>query len=133
MYSWNDNLRIGDTLIDSQHQKLFQICRKISEIFEDNDEAKNRRVAAETVKYLKAYTLQHFADEENLMLSVAYENYMQHCREHAEFAHTAKMQEAILETEQYSKESIQRFLDLVNNWLVDHIMDSDQTILTDRQ
>lgn len=33
MYEWDDKYCIGESHIDSQHQKLFQICKRIMKIW----------------------------------------------------------------------------------------------------
>lgn len=41
MYSWDDRYCIGEPKIDAQHQRLFHICERITEVFDYGDEARD--------------------------------------------------------------------------------------------
>lgn len=128
MYEWDDRYRIGVPHIDSQHQKLFQICKRIEKIFQYEDETRNQRTIAESVKYLKNYTIEHFADEEEYQRSIGFEDFEEHHQKHVGFTQTILEQEKILEENAYAEEKVEQFVQFVYNWLVEHIMGSDQMI-----
>lgn len=129
MYEWDDRYCIGEPLIDSQHQKLFQICERIMRIFEYEDEDRNQRAIAEAVKYLKNYTIDHFANEEAYQRAVGYEGFAEHHQKHEEFTQTILEEARILERSRYAPEKVEEFVKIVNNWLVEHIMQCDQAIV----
>ena len=128
MYKWDDKYCIGEPTIDSQHQKIFQICERVMKIFQYGDDARNQRTRAESVKYLKNYTIEHFTSEEKYQRSIGYEGFEAHHQVHEDFARTIAEQETILEEHGYSFETVEQFVTIINNWLVEHIMDSDQKI-----
>lgn len=129
MYKWDNRYCIGEPHIDSQHQKLFQICERIMKIFQYDDEARNQRAVAEAVKYLKNYTIEHFANEEAYQRAIGYEGFAEHHQKHEEFTQTILKEEKILEESGYASEDVAQFVKIVNDWLVDHIMRCDQAIV----
>lgn len=128
VYKWDDRYRIGEPSIDSQHRKIFQICDRIMKNFQYYDEERNQRTITEAVKYLKNYTIEHFANEEAYQQSIGYEGFPGHHQKHEEFTKTILEQEKILEKSGYTPEEVGQFVEIVNNWLVEHIMRSDQAI-----
>lgn len=128
MYQWDDRYRIGEPTIDAQHQKLFQICERIMKILKDGNEARNQRAVAEAVKYLKNYTIEHFIHEEDFQQAIGYEKFEKHSQKHEDFKQTVLDEEARLEASGFAPEDVERFVEIVNNWLVNHIMGSDQAI-----
>lgn len=128
MYEWDDRYCIGEPNIDSQHRRLFQICERVMKIFQYDDEARNQRTVAEAVKYLKNYTMEHFANEEAYQRAIGYEGFAEHHQKHEEFTQTILDEEKILEESGYTPENVEQFVKIVNNWLVDHIMRCDQAI-----
>lgn len=128
MYAWDDRYCIGEPGIDAQHRKLFQICERIVKIFQHGDAESNQRTVAEAMKYLKNYTIEHFANEEAYQRSIGYEGFEEHHQKHEAFAQTISEQEAILKESGYAPEDVEGFVEIVNNWLVNHIMHSDQAI-----
>lgn len=73
MCEWDERYRIGEPVIDEQHHGLFQICWRIIEIFQNKDQERNQRAVTEAVKYLKNYTMEHFAQEEAYQQAIGYE------------------------------------------------------------
>lgn len=83
---------------------------------------------AEAVKYLKNYTVEHFATEEAYQQAIGYEGFEEHRQKHADFTRTVLEEEAILQKSGYAQENVEEFVKIVNNWLADHIMQADQAI-----
>lgn len=129
MYKWDEKYCIGEPQIDSQHRKLFQICERIMKIFEYHDDAKNQRAVVEAIKFLKNYTIEHFASEEAYQRAIGYDGYEEHHEKHEEFTQTILEQEKLLEESGYAFEDVERFIEIVNNWLAEHIMCCDHTIV----
>lgn len=128
MYEWDERYCIGQPIIDAEHRKLFQLCARVVRIFQYEDEQRNQRAIAEAVKYLKNYTLEHFADEEAYQRSIGYEGFEEHRKKHEAFAQTILEQENIMEKSGYAPEAVEEFARIVNDWLFDHILNCDQAI-----
>jgi hemerythrin-like metal-binding protein len=83
------------------------------------------------VRDLMSYALYHFETEEELMLEHAYaqkspEDAQTHAREHREFSETvAAVQKDLVAGKPITREVLLGFL---NNWLVNHIMNTDMRL-----
>ena len=125
---WNDKYCIGVEHIDAQHKGLFTAINRVLRILEEKDAERSRRACIEAIKYLKNYTLQHFSDEEAYQREIAYSGYARHKAQHDDFIRAIAIKEAVMEADNYSRDSVQSLMDLLISWLVGHIMNSDQAI-----
>lgn len=73
--------------------------------------------------------MEHFADEEAYQRAIDYEGVAEHHQKHEEFTQTILEQEKILEESGHASENIEQFVKIVNDWLVNHIVHSDQAIM----
>ena len=64
VFQWKDQYSIGVEEIDAAHQKLFSIVRRLLKNILSGDYEKNKKTCIEAVKFLKQYTIEHFAQEE---------------------------------------------------------------------
>ena len=64
IFAWKDQYCVGVEIIDNAHMRLFTIVRRLLKNLMLNDYEKNRRTCVEVIKYLKQYTVEHFAQEE---------------------------------------------------------------------
>ena len=125
---WNDKFKIGVEVVDKAHAKLFRITKKLLELSEDA--SSNQSTFREGVKYLEAYSMMHFSEEETYMRSIRYSGYAQHKRVHDNFRDSTLVSlKKDLELSHYSPEAIQRFVATMNSWLKTHIMQEDQAIV----
>ncbi|MDO4204369.1 MAG: hemerythrin domain-containing protein [Selenomonadaceae bacterium] len=126
---WSNKYNVGDDLIDNAHKKLFGVIRRVLFVLEEGDSARNRNVCREAVKFLEAYTLRHFAEEEAFQRSVNYSGYYMHKSLHDNLRGTTlpalKKQ---LEDQDYSPDSIEDFVSILVGWLTGHVMVEDQAI-----
>ena len=82
VFAWKDQYCVGVEEIDSAHIRLFTIVRRLMKNLFLNDYEKNKRTCIEVVKYLKQYTIEHFAQEEAFQLKIGYGGYPNHKRIH---------------------------------------------------
>ena len=80
---WDDKYKIGVEVVDKAHAKLFRITNKLFEI--SQDASVNQAAYGEGIKYLEAYTMTHFSEEEAYMRSIRYSGYAEHKRLHDNF------------------------------------------------
>ena len=80
---WDDKYNIGVEVVDKAHAKLFKIIDKLLENIEDV--TSNQHTYMEGIKYLDAYAMKHFSEEEAFMRSIKYNKYMQHKKIHDNF------------------------------------------------
>lgn len=132
-YLWNDNYNVGNEFIDNAHKKLFSILRHIWNK-ENLDENKKEWVCVETIKFLKSYTLRHFAEEEAFMREVGYEGYEAHKKLHDNMRDvTIPEIELELKENNYSDESLGKLVAVMSGWLTGHIIIEDQAITGKRK
>ena len=125
---WDDKFKIGVEAVDKAHAKLFRITNKLFEI--SQDASVNQAAYGEGIKYLEAYTMTHFSEEEAYMRSIRYSGYAEHKRLHDNFRNkTLVSLKRDLELSNYSSSAIQRFVGIMGNWLTEHIMLEDQAIV----
>lgn len=129
---WENNYQMGIEEIDRQHAKLFAMARKIVQLHQDDPFSlqSNTFVGVEGVKFLKNYTIQHFATEEAYMKKAGYSAYVEHKREHDKFRdEVIPSLERYLEESNYSQKAVNRLTGVVLTWLVNHVAREDMAIV----
>lgn len=125
---WDDKFRIGVEAVDREHAKLFRIMTRLLDVPEDTKSSQN--TYKEGIKYLEAYSMTHFSDEEAYMRSIRYNGYAHHKWIHDNFRDkTLVSLKRELEMSGYSRSSILRFMEVMSRWLTEHIMGEDQAIV----
>jgi hemerythrin len=121
LISFDDSLKTGNELLDSQHEELF---RRANMLFEDPSEERTGETY-EALDFLRTYVLFHFEREEELMQSAGYDGIEKHAAAHVEFR--AAVEECWLDLEYngYSDELSERLRVLFAERLVEHIRDLD--------
>lgn len=127
--AWNQRYNIGVEIIDNEHKKLISILNKLFDL--GLQEEKSQWVCQEAVKYFKDHALQHFADEEAYMASIAYEGLELHRRIHNNFREvTLPALENELVQADYSEDAVNHFLGVCAGWLLGHTMIEDHAIVS---
>lgn len=130
VFEWKKEYCINVEEIDSAHQKLFSIVRRLLKNLYQGDYEKNRLTCIEAVKYLKRYTIQHFAEEEAFQLKIGYGGYENHKRIHDSMREiTIPALEKQMVRTNYSEQSVEHFAGVCAAWLTAHIMFEDQAII----
>lgn len=125
---WDDKFRIGVEAVDREHAKLFRIMTRLLDVPDDTKSSQN--TYKEGIKYLEAYSMTHFSDEEAYMRSIRYNGYAHHKWIHDNFRDkTLVTLKRDLEMSEYSRPSILRFMEVMSRWLTEHIMGEDQAIV----
>lgn len=125
---WDDRFKIGVEVVDRAHAKLFRITNKLYEIAQDA--STNQAAYKEGIKYLEAYSMTHFSEEEAYMRSIRYNGYADHKRLHDNFRNKTLISlKKDLELSGYSMSAVQRFVGIMGSWLTEHIMLEDQAIV----
>lgn len=128
LLQWSDALATGVARIDQQHKMLINILNDANKCFCDGGNAETQAKAMED---LIGYTIYHFDSEEELMESGGYgdrlpDDEKNHVREHRAFAKAAtEYQLALKQGQPIDYEILFGFL---NNWLVNHVMGTDQKL-----
>ena len=124
---WQEKFGIGVEIIDQAHHNLFSIVQKITDLYVERHE--DTFAWVEGIKYFKAYTFKHFAEEEAYMREIGYPGYQAHKRLHDRMKwKTLPELEQILNASNFSTEAVQRFIGVCTGWLTGHIIIEDQAI-----
>ncbi|MCI8566823.1 MAG: hemerythrin family protein [Lachnospiraceae bacterium] len=126
--AWDEKYKIGVQEVDEAHEKLFRIVHRLFDLAEDANT--NLSAYGEGIKYLEAYAMTHFIEEEAYMRSIRYSDFAQHKRTHDSFRDkTLPSLKRDLELSGYSQLAVQRFAGTLNSWLAEHILREDQAIV----
>lgn len=133
-FEWHEDYEIGVDNIDNAHKQLFRIVNRILNNFMDADFDKNKTTCVEAIKYLKSYTVNHFAEEEAYQLSIGYAGYKIHKKIHDNMRDVViPALEREVTAKSYSKESLEHFAGLCAGWLAAHVLIDDQAITGKKQ
>ena len=124
MIRWQDKYALGVVKIDEQHRKLFEIAGEIEALLNDNFVTDKYDDIVAILGELKDYTIQHFKDEEEFMLSNKFPMFLTHKMMHNDFVEKIEsidLSKVDNEQNLYLKE----ILNFVAEWLVEHILVED--------
>ncbi|MDF2685114.1 MAG: hemerythrin-like metal-binding protein [Clostridia bacterium] len=122
---WTPDLSVGVTIIDEQHKTLIE---KADKLFEAGKNRQAKEYINEMLDFLKSYTIKHFHDEEQYMLSIKYPGFDEQKKAHSGFI--AQLEKI---TTDFNKSGgnilvILNTNQLVSNWLITHISKLDKKI-----
>ncbi len=123
LFKWDDSYLVGNSEIDTQHKRLFQLA---DEMHEAMTTGKGKRILSQTLASLITYTKQHFANEERLMQRYRYPEYPLHKIEHDKL--TAKVVEFQKELNAGRTVMTIDLMQFLKTWLAQHIGKTDQKV-----
>lgn len=122
---WNENLKIGIPLIDSQHHEL---CDRIDKLFDACGKGQGKEEIVKTVEFLEQYTIKHFGEEEVLQRKSSYPKVAEHKAMHEYFkSEIAKLKNDI-QNSGASVATISKTNYFLMNWLLNHIQKVDSEL-----
>ncbi|MBD5130452.1 MAG: hemerythrin family protein [Ruminococcaceae bacterium] len=129
LFEWKEEYKLGVESIDSAHKQLFSIVNRIISNFMDKDYEKSKTTCMEAIKYLKTYTVKHFAEEEAYQQSINYPGYAVHKKIHDNMRDVVipNLEKEIV-AKSYSKEALEHFIGVCAGWLAAHVLVEDQAI-----
>lgn len=123
LFQWNDNYSVGNSEIDGQHKKLFQLADRFHSAMTTGQGKKNLQ---QTLTELIDYTKYHFASEEKVMLKSSYPEYRQHKEEHDALTRkVVQFRDELVADRAVVTIDVLQFL---SGWLVHHIGQMDKKI-----
>jgi hemerythrin len=121
MYVWDDSLKTGNEMIDSQHKQLFAAINSVLQVVDE----KNHDELKKSLDFLNEYTIKHFFDEEKLQVQYNYPDYPNHKKLHENFKVVIRdlCHQQIMKgiTDDLARE----IKNQVGDWLVTHIKIQD--------
>lgn len=122
-FSWSEDLRVGNSFIDNDHQKLIKL---VNQLHDAMAQGHGKDVLGKTLAELIRYTQEHFKREEDHMQRMRFAGYAVHKSEHD------KLLKEVLDLQaQFNAGNgmlsvkVSGFL---RNWLVGHIMKVDKEL-----
>lgn len=125
---WKEEYKIGNQKIDDQHRELFDKIEALLVIATTADAEENRRECLEIIEFLVSYTVSHFETEEALQRELHYVSYEEHVRIHEQFKNTIRTYRERVEND-FSRETLKKFVGTLLTWLAVHIRDCDKKIV----
>lgn len=120
--AWSDRFKIGFSMVDQHHKKLFHIAKKLQKsiVSKFTTPEKIKKIAVE----LRNYSVYHFATEEEIMQSYGCPYYEKQKKEHSTFIRTIENAfPDLIHGDLSAREKVYSFL---INWLVVHVINSDK-------
>lgn len=118
-FIWQDHHNIGHASIDSQHQNLFELANRISNVGNNNHEI------TRLVMLFYRHIREHFQAEEELMKQSAYPGYIRHVEAHNQMLDKLVEISNRVRLGEWSSTDIQHF---VNHWVLVHIIEVDRIL-----
>lgn len=120
-FQWNDHYSVKVHAMNLQHKRLFEIIR---ELYTAMRSGRGKDIAGDVLRRLIDYTLYHFTAEEKLMEENKYPSLALHRTEHKIL--TDEVRAFKKEFDAGNKFITPELLRFLQNWLTNHIQNSDQ-------
>ncbi|MFC1490325.1 bacteriohemerythrin [Candidatus Latescibacterota bacterium] len=118
---WDDKLLINISVIDNQHQKLYELTNRLhAELLVGRGD----KVLGEILTSLVDYVKVHFAEEENYMEKYNYPHYEKHKIAHKEFI--SKIRGYIMKYKDKTPLLAREILIYLRGWYEEHIINIDK-------
>ena len=118
---WQPIYSVNVSKMDEQHKKLIKL---VSDLQDAMNQKKGDVQVAETLKQLRSYTVNHFADEEALMAKYGYPDLTNHKKLHKELV--AKVDQLEKDMKAGGKLVVVNVMMMLNEWLFGHITKADK-------
>ena len=127
MFEMKEKYKTGIPLIDTEHEKLFEIGERAYQLLKNPYDMDKYDKIVEVIEELREYTIYHFKDEENYMESINYKRLFTQKMDHAGFIE--KLEGVNLnKVDENQDEAIMGILTFLNDWLINHILEKDLLI-----
>lgn len=125
MYELTKELETGNTIIDNEHRELI---KAINNLLDACSKGQGRAQIESTMEFLKNYTSQHFAHEEQLQLKSKYPDYKNHKQYHEGFKRVVSDIEQQFKSEGPSIVLVGKVNSSIAGWLLNHIKREDKKV-----
>lgn len=119
MFEWTKKMSIDNSFIDEDHQKLIDIANHVIGLNHPGYDPEELKLA---IRELYDYVKYHFKREESFMAEIGYPALAEHHEKHATII---KDMNHYLTTSHHMGEMLENFQQLMNTWVINHIMEED--------
>jgi len=128
MYEFKEDFRVGIDFIDDEHRRLFEIADKAYNVLMDEFIPDKYDYIVEIINELKNYAATHFKHEEEYMESIKYRRLLSQKVMHNDFLEALDKYNIYDLDNENQMEVILEILNLLNDWLINHIYKADMLI-----
>ena len=123
LFSWNDELNVGNAFIDSDHIKLVKL---VNDFHDAMEQGRGNEVIGKVLNNLVIYTKEHFNREEAEMQRIKYPRFLAHKQEHDKLIkEVGELQASFVSGKAMLSIKVSKFL---RDWLVTHIQQTDKQL-----
>ena len=123
--AWSEVYELGFERVDEQHRRLFELVRNLVKACTEGYDTK---ILSETLDFLLEYTVQHFKNEEDIMLLYDFPEYEEHRQLHEDFKLLVYEKVREYMENGTSEELSNRINKIIVRWLINHIQGEDKKI-----
>jgi hemerythrin len=120
---WSDGLLVGNELIDKQHRELIH---RIGSFLNALESGIGKEDIVKILEFLSEYVVEHFSNEEDLMMQYHYPEYEMHRREHSKLELVLSVLKKKVEEKGVTVELVAQTHQTVYEWLKKHIHERDK-------
>ncbi len=121
LFSWSDELAVGNKFIDDDHKKLVKL---VNDFHDAMEQGRGNDVIGKVLHNLVIYTKEHFAREEAEMQRIKYPKHLAHKQEHDKLIKdVAELQAGFMSGKAMLSIKVSKFL---RDWLLTHIQQTDK-------
>lgn len=125
MFIWKEEYCIGVELIDKQHKYMFEIGNNAYKLLNKDSHMDRYEDVILLIQDLNQYAKFHFHTEEEYMLKINYNEYLDQCLDHERFI--KMIDEMNLEkVDEDIQKHIEVILEFIFTWLIEHILKKDK-------
>ena len=121
-FEWTPQLSVGFEIIDKQHAELLKRFNRLQKACREH---KSKDEVRELFDFLDHYVMEHFTDEERIMLEYRYPEIMSHQQEHLELITKLRKLKRQMHEYDISAELVVDISRTLFQWIVAHIQKSD--------
>lgn len=128
---WTEDLETGIDILDEQHHHYINLLNDfLAKASQHSNTDQQANQLKESFDFLRQYAAEHFSTEEVIMKNEAYPDYASHVEEHAYFlSHVDELYKELC-TQGFSEKLSREVNYYTMEWFIDHILDSDMTLVT---
>ena len=123
LFSWNDELNVGNAFIDADHIKLVKL---VNDFHDAMEQGRGNEVIGKVLNNLVIYTKAHFNREEAEMQRIKYPRFLAHKQEHDKLIkEVGELQASFVSGKAMLSIKVSKFL---RDWLLTHIQQTDKQL-----
>ena len=127
MYEFKEEFLTGIEMIDREHKRLFEIAENLYQLKCRDYVTDKYDHIREILTELRDYTMTHFEHEEAYMKSISYKRMFSQLSQHDALRETISGWD-LDAIDEDQDEAIGDMLNLITDWLVNHILNEDKRI-----